>query len=176
MSFREKTREDDGFICGMRNNTFNLLASALPSWLSNSIIIIVISVQSCFRCSLNMRPSHDWFFRALARHANVLHIAEVSHTEQLIHTFKTDALSLRYEKEHQDTHGETETSEEEVCAVAVRTDCLEHRGHCAGHDEVEQPLGSSRESHVVTTKTAGRDLGHVDPAHGAPAELEGSGE
>lgn len=52
-----------------------------------------------------------------------------------------------------------------------------HHVRCStSDDEVEEPLSRSRDSDVEGSKTSGRDLRHVDPAHRAPSKLEEAGE
>lgn len=60
--------------------------------------------------------------------------------------------------------------------VAVGTDGSQHIGHGAGDDKVEQPLGGGGKGDVQPAQTRRRNLRHVDPADGPPAELEAGGE
>lgn len=56
--------------------------------------------------------------------------------------------------------------------ITVRTDSHEHGRHSPGDDEVEEPLGGRGIRDVHGSETGSWDLGCVDPACWAPAELE----
>lgn len=56
--------------------------------------------------------------------------------------------------------------------IAVRANSHEHCWHSSGNDEVEEPLGRRGVRDVHGSETGSRDLGGVDPARWAPAELE----
>lgn len=56
------------------------------------------------------------------------------------------------------------------------SDSSQHKRRSTGNDEVEQPLGSGSESDVQGSETSSGDFGDVDPADGAPAELEETSE
>ena len=91
--------------------------------------------------------------------------------EKLVHALQAKPLSLRHEEPRKDGHGEAEAAEEHVCPIPADAQRLEHRRHRAADDEVEQPLHRGAVGDVGGAQPSRRDLGHVDPGDGAPAEL-----
>lgn len=118
----------------------------------------------------------------------------VGDAEELVHGLQRQTLGLGHEEPDEEEHGETEASEDEICAVftnqsetalydqmawmghnspiTVRTDSHEHGRHSPGDNEVEEPLGGRGIRNVHGSETGSWDLGGVDPACWAPAELE----
>jgi len=60
--------------------------------------------------------------------------------------------------------------------VSTLTERSQLDGQRPRDDEVEEPLGGGRKGHVQGSEAGGGDLGHEDPACGAPTELEEGGE
>lgn len=87
----------------------------------------------------------------LSGDTNVFDVSEVRHAEQFIHPFERHAFGLRNEKDDPDRHGKTETSEEEVSAVAVGADGVQHGRRGSRNHEVEQPLSGRGQSDVVSS-------------------------
>lgn len=96
--------------------------------------------------------------------------------KQIVHLLETHALRLRDDNPDKDEHAERKTPKNEVRAVAVRAHRRQHVGHRARNHKIEEPLRRGREGDVGGAEARGRDLRDVDPADGAPAELEEGGK
>ena len=127
--------------------------------------------------SLNLNILRLLLARMLRRRTHILHVLEVSSAEQLVHALQRKALGLGAEEVDEHDHGRAEGAEDEVGSVAGgAADGQQHHRRGARDDEVEEPLRGSCQGHVEAAEPGRGDLRHVDPADGAPAELEADGE
>lgn len=92
--------------------------------------------------------------------------------EDLVHLLERHALRLRNKEPREEEHGEAERAVYEIRPVPAASDGGHHVRGGARDDEVEQPLRGRGQRDVGGSQARGGDLGDVDPAHGAPAELE----
>ena len=81
----------------------------------------------------------------LRRHTDILDAGERRSAPQLIHPLHTNALRLLDEKPRNDDDNNTEAAVDEVGAVAVGADSVEHDWGRAGDDEVEEPVNERSE-------------------------------
>lgn len=120
---------------------------------------------------------HLGLFRlVLASHTNVLQSGKVGSPEQLVHTLQRDSFRL-WNPEGQYPHNKAEGSIDEIRPVTGRpAGRNQHDRADSRDDEIEQPLGCSRQRDVLSSQAVRGDLGDVNPAHRSPAELEGRGK